>query len=292
VGSVWNWKSFSATDFQNGLVPARILFTPNPLNYNRSNWVFYFDPGLGVTPELDCTTATSWVGCFVDHVRNHSNEYDVFSYQHSYLTIQPGNDILGYFQDNPTRADIYDYEALETEFPQKVFFYWTTSLSRGLGSYEGQQYSTLMRQFVTQNRKILFDVANIESTTGTNTTCYDNRDGIEYCTPNGNCENYPNDNQNYPAVCQDYTTEIDGGHLGSVSAGGLRLAKAYWVLMAQIAGWNPGGPTSPPQPSATPLPPPPTYDFIDLLGVIRTFGQTIAGNLINIFDFNAVIDNL
>lgn len=28
------------------------------------------------------------------------------------------------------------------------------------------------------------------------------------------------------------------GHLGSISAGGIRVAKAFWVLMAQIAGWQ------------------------------------------------------
>ena len=63
------------------------------------------------------------------------------------------------------------------------------------------------------------------------------------CTSrNGNqSENYANDGINRLAICQHYTTEIDGGHLGSVSSGKIRVAKAYWVLMAQIAGWQPYG---------------------------------------------------
>jgi hypothetical protein len=251
----WYWKTYSATDFQNGLVPSRILFPADPVTYNRSNWVFYFDPGLGVTPELSCSSsAQPWVGCFIEHVRNNSGSFDVFSYQHSYLTIMSGSDILGYFQNNSNRADIYNYAQLETEFPTKAFFYWTTSLARSLGSYEGQQYGILMRQFVTQNRKILFDVADILSYTDTGQPCYDNRDGVQYCTPAGNCENHPNDGHNYPAICQDFTSELEGGHLGSVSGGKILLAKAYWVLMAQIAGWVPG--TSTPTPTTGPSPTP------------------------------------
>jgi hypothetical protein len=61
---------------------------------------------------------------------------------------------------------------------------------------------------------------------------------VEYCSQNKKCENYPDDGEDYPAICQDYTTETDGGHLGSVSGGAIRIAKAFWVLMARIAGWD------------------------------------------------------
>jgi hypothetical protein len=95
-----------------------------------------------------------------------------------------------------------------------------------------------MRAYAIENEKILFDVAAILSHDDRGNPCYDNRDGVEYCTMTGSCENYPNDGIAYPAICQDYTTETDGGHLGSVSAGGIRVAKAFWVLMAMIAGWG------------------------------------------------------
>ena len=98
---------------------------------------------------------------------------------------------------------------------------------------------------------ILFDVADIEAHTDQGAPCFDNRDGVEYCNRAGNCENYPDDGLETPAICQDYTTEIDGGHLGSVSAGKIAVAKAFWVLMARIAGWDPDG-ASPPALSCRP----------------------------------------
>ncbi len=75
-------------------------------------------------------------------------------------------------------------------------------------------------------------------------------------------ENYPSDGLNRPAICQHYTTETDGGHLGSVSAGKIRVAKAVWVLMAQLAGWQPGAP--PPTPG-----PPPSYPEHMYLPLLR-----------------------
>ena len=88
------------------------------------------------------------------------------------------------------------------------------------------------------HNKPLFDVADIESHDPNGNPCYDNRDGVAY--NNGNTsENYPDDGLNIPAICPQYTTEVDGGHLGSVSDGKIRIAKAFWVLMAEIAGWNP-----------------------------------------------------
>ena len=45
--------------------------------------------------------------------------------------------------------------------------------------------------------------------------------------------------QGYEIICSEYTTEASGGHLGSVSAGKIRVAKAIWVMLAQIAGWQP-----------------------------------------------------
>ena len=68
--------------------------------------------------------------------------------------------------------------------------------------------------------------------------CFDNRDGVEYCSQNGDCENYADDGLDTPAICQDYTTEIDGGHLGSVASGKIRAAKAFWVMMAVLNGWD------------------------------------------------------
>jgi hypothetical protein len=94
-----------------------------------------------------------------------------------------------------------------------------------------------MRQFAAERGKVLFDVADILSHTPDGVPCYDNRDGVRYS--NGNrSEDYPDDGEQYLAICPQYATETDGGHLGSVAAGKIRVAKAFWVLMARIAGWK------------------------------------------------------
>ena len=66
----------------------------------------------------------------------------------------------------------------------------------------------------------------------------------------GASENYPDDRLNLPAICQHYTRETDGGHLGNPDVGKIRLAKAFWVLMARIAGWNGSGGGGTPRPPA------------------------------------------
>lgn len=85
--------------------------------------------------------------------------------------------------------------------------------------------------------------------------CYENRDGDSY---HNRSENHPDDRQSTQANCQHYITETDGGHLGAVSGGKVLTAKAFWVLMSQIADWNPSqhsiSPTASPLSSTTPTP--------------------------------------
>lgn len=237
----WDTTSYTQADYQSGRVPERLRFDPDPILYNRSNWKFEFR--TGEWEELLENFVTNIVPAYV-------NTTAVLSFQYSYLNIGIGETIAdpdrGFFVDLPsnyygsnrTRWDISDMEALEAQYPSKVFIYWTTSLARSIGTVEGMNFNNQMRQYVADNGKILFDVADILSHDDKGQPCYDNRDGVQYCTPSGNCENHPNDGQNLPAICQLYTTETDGGHLGSVSAGKIRVAKAFWVLMARIAGWD------------------------------------------------------
>lgn len=231
--SNWDYRSYSQPDLNSGLVPLRIQFTPSPVRYNRSNWTFEFRGG-------------SWSDLTQDFIQSlapaYLNSKDVLTYQFSYLNVGEGNDIAdpnrGFFANNPDKYDIYDLEAFMAQHPNKTYIFWTTSLARSIGTQEATDFNNRMRQYTTENNAILFDVADIESHTDTGVSCYDNRDGVSFCGSNG-CENLPNDHINLPAICQDYTTEWDGGHLGAVSSGGIQIAKAFWVLMARIAGWNP-----------------------------------------------------
>lgn len=200
--------------------PAELEWS-RPGGYDRSNWDFEFwqTPGCG-----------QWfdkVDCFMSRAEQLMNQYDVLSYQFSYLAVGRGSSINnepgGFFYDNSDRSDVYDLEAFEAEHPDKIFIYWTTSLARSIGTEESDVFNADMRQYAQDNDKILFDVADILAHDPDGNPCYDNQsDGV-----------------NHLAICPHYTTEINGGHLGSVSAGKIRVAKAFWVLMAQIAGWEP-----------------------------------------------------
>jgi hypothetical protein len=231
--SDWLWRTFTGNDLGNGLVPARILFSPSPTRYDRSNWTYEYRQG---------TWSELTQGFIQDLAPAYINTKDVLTYQFSYLNVADFEDIadpnIGFFTNNPNRYDVHDLEAYIAAHPDKIFIFWTTSLARGIGTQVSTDFNNQMRQYARQHNKILFDVADIESHTDLGVPCYDNRDSVAYCSQQGQCENHPSDGVNHPAICQDYTTETDGGHLGSVSGGSIRLAKAFWVLMARIAGWN------------------------------------------------------
>jgi hypothetical protein len=240
-GSTWLWKTYNQDDYLASAVPERILFDPDPTRFNRSNWTFEYRQG-------------DWPSLLENFVRDlvpsYVNAKEVLSFQYSYLNIEDGSSIddadVGFFVDLPhyghypnniERWDISDLEDLEAQHPEKVFIYWTTSLARGIGTVDGENFNNQMRDYALTNGKVLFDVADIQSRDENGDPCYDNRDGVQYCSGNS-CENHPDDGVEILAICQDYTTETDGGHLGSVSAGKIRIAKAFWVLMARIAGWD------------------------------------------------------
>lgn len=202
-----------------------------PGGYDRSNWEFSFWEGT------DCTQWYGKLSCFFQMTEPVIGQYDVVSQQFSYLSVDSDSTIAdqpgGFFWDNADYDDVYDHEAFEAQYSNTTFIYWTTSLARSIGTTVSESFNNQMREYAIDNGKILFDVADILSHDPDGNPCYDNRDGVPYRS-----ENYPDDGMDIPAICQHYTTEINGGHLGSVSAGKIRVAKAFWVLMAQIAGWD------------------------------------------------------
>ena len=230
----WNWKTFTQADRDAGRVPARILFNPDPVKYARSNWTYELRSG-------------SWSELTKDFIQSLAPSYlaskDVLSYQFSYLNVTETDDIAhptnGFFGNRPDRYDVHDLEAFMATHPDKIFVWWTTSLARGIGTRVSTDFNQQMRQYARAQGKILFDAADILSHRHDGRPAHDNRDGVPYTSMTGQSENYPDDGFDYPAICQDYTTETDGGHLGSVSAGGIRVVKGMWVLMARVAGWKP-----------------------------------------------------
>jgi hypothetical protein len=212
-----DWKTYSTTDLANDAVPELIQFPASSTIYNRANWTY-----------TDC--ADDWSAMTEYFINSLAPQYlptkTVLSCQFSYLNVDDGSGIAdpltGYFA-NTSAYDVYDLEAFIAQHPDKEFIFWTTSLARSIGTREATEFNDQMRRYAIENDKILFDMADIISHDRFGNLCYDNI----------------NDGVNYPAICTDYTTELEGGHLGSVSGGKIVMAKAFWVLMAQIAGWNP-----------------------------------------------------
>ncbi len=196
--------------------------------WDRSKWIYETWPS-GCSEDVDC---------FIRTIEPRLDSFDVLGCQFSYLAVTPGSKITdpqtGFFGTNISKNHATTLDAFEQKYPNKKVIWWTTSLARGIGTPESRDFNQQMREYAIAHQKILFDVADILSHTPDGTECYDNRDGIEYLT-----ENNPDDGLDLPAICPQYTTETEGGHLGSISAGGIRVSKAFWVLVALINGWNP-----------------------------------------------------
>ncbi len=188
-------------------IPAVILF---PGGNNRSNIHFEF------------YMAGYWyddVQNFVTRYPSLADQWDIISLKHNYLHVGEDSTIArDYFNPNYNGYNIYDILELEARYPNKTFVYWTSSLARIAGTSVSESFNNQMRQWARENNKILLDIADILSHTP---------DGRE-------CRN----SQGYAIICREYTTESEGGHLGTVSAGKIQIAKAIWILLAQLAGWQ------------------------------------------------------
>lgn len=148
-------------------------------------------------------------------------------------------------------------EALETAYPDVVFVYATTSLPRGAAGGTAsdrvmERFNEDARAYAVAHGKPLLDVADLLSHDYAGAACFDTRDGVPYCQTPDRCEDLPDDGADIPAICQHYTSELHGGHLGSVSGGALRMAQAMWLLMARLAAGGPAATATAGPPSQTP----------------------------------------
>lgn len=195
--------------------------------WDRSQWRYEFWPA-GCAEDSEC---------FVRSIEPRIDSFDVVGFQFSYLAVMPGSNLVhpvdGFFGSRSDRGTATRYTEFAARHPDKTVIWWTTSLARGIGSAESRVFNTAMREYARVHDLVLFDVADILSHDPSGQPCFDNRDGVAYLD-----ENHPDDGDDIPAICPQYTTETEGGHLGSISAGGIRVAKAFWVLMARIAGWD------------------------------------------------------
>lgn len=130
--------------------------------------------------------------------------YDVLSYMHDYVD---STTIYRLWDRASTLPNITDVESVETTGKQVV--YWTASLAK-VPLAHITQFNETMRAYTATRGVPLFDLADIE-------------------TDGGRCGE---------TVCPEYASEPEGGHLSNGMSQTL-VAKAWWVLMAQLAGWRP-----------------------------------------------------
>lgn len=150
------------------------------------------------------------------------NNFNIFTMKFCYIDQDAD---WAYYRDHMNQ--------LESSYPNKIFIWWTMPIMTD-GNSDRDDFNASVRAYCQANNKILFDIAAIES---------HNPNGTQ-CTSSGE------------ALCQSYTS--DGGHLNDLNGtGGLRVAKALWWLVAQIA--KGGGPTSTPRPTLSPTPTPSGY---------------------------------
>jgi hypothetical protein len=103
---------------------------------------------------------------------------------------------------------------LETTYPTKRFVWWTMPIETSSNASR-QSFNDQVRSYARANNKVLFDIADIES---------HNAAGQKRV-----------DGYGRELMWSEWTS--DGGHLSS--AGALRVASAWWHLMARLGGWDP-----------------------------------------------------
>jgi hypothetical protein len=211
-----------------GLDPDEIFFDEK---YDYTNWQFEFH----APPPAQNPGWWEKVNLFTNRVNNLSpnEQYDTVAFKFGYVDAITGSNIaVEFFNPNSNFANVSTLEALEAAHPDKVVVWWSLGLARSIGTAESTSFNQQFRAYTQANNKIVMDIAAITSHTPDGTPCFDNQGA------------------GHEAMCANYTEEVNGGHLNA--RGRLRVAKAYWVLMALLAGWEPD------QLPPTPTPPGPT----------------------------------
>ncbi len=211
LGNVFTPRPYSCDRY---LDPDEIFYD---VIYNRSNWDFEYHSLPNPNP--------AWwdkLNKFVDRVNGLApNSYDIVAFKFGYVDGVPGANIDNKFFNNDPNDNfpsVEDLEALEAAHPDKTVVYWTMGLARIVGTEKSESFNQQMRAYAIANDKILMDIGDILSHDPNGAPCF---------------------YSGYEALCADYTDETEGGHLNA--RGMQRMAKAYWVLMAHLAGW-PGVP--------------------------------------------------
>lgn len=187
--------------------------------YNSNNW--HFEVHAMPNPNPGWNNKTNLFINRIDSL-NTSEIYDYASYNMGYVEDPSINE---HFFTNTSLDDefpsVKDLEGLESRHLEIAFIWWTIALARQTNTHI-LDFNQEMREYTSAHQKILMDIADIESHQPDGTPCQ----GVD---SGGN----PVDSI---AICPEYTNEEFAGHLNA--EGRARMAKAVWVMMAILAGWD------------------------------------------------------
>ncbi len=147
-------------------------------------------------------------------------------------------------------------DAFETEYPGKRFIYMTGHLDGSGSSGNLHLRNQQIRDYCVANGKILFDFADLERydpagadylDLDADDGCYYWREGEERNWAVEWCAGHPGDDR-----CAGCGSDDCCAHSEPLNCN--QKARAFWWLMARLAGWS--GQTGPPTPSPVPSPTP------------------------------------
>ncbi len=195
--------------------PAECTVFPD-YTYDRRSWEFQPRGNSGWYAKVDD---------FVAETEGQIDQFDVFCFKYCYLDgldglMEPCGSPL-----NQVKVDqAWNYlrsnmESLEAAHPDKIFIWWTIPLTQ-VGQNCTEVLNGRIRTYVMEKKKILFDIADIE--------CHD-AVGLLHTNDQG-----------WEIALQEFCGEQKPGAQACHPnwPGKIRLASAFWWLMARVAGWE------------------------------------------------------
>ena len=118
----------------------------------------------------------------------------------------------------------------ESEYPNIRFIYYTGHTDGSAPGNTLWQHNNMVRQYVQNNQKVLFDFADIESYDPAGNFYPTASDGCDWC--GGWCLDHPSNFE-----CQDLPeTDSECAHTNGLQC--TLKGQAFWWLMARLAGWD------------------------------------------------------